>query len=88
MVALPRTEQSLNASNTLNGGLLAVAVEDASRSAQPGAVLESISMRYLQPVRHGPAVATADVRDGLGRVEVRDEGNGDRLSVLAVTRSF
>lgn len=88
VVALPRTDDGLNASNTVNGGLLALTVEEAALSAQPGATLESIALRYLQPVRHGPAVATASVLDGLGRVEVRDEGNENRLSVLATTRAF
>jgi len=33
-------------------------------------------------------VARAEVRHGLGRVEVRDEGNDDRLCVVATTRTF
>ena len=45
-------------------------------------------MHYLQPVRVGPAVATAEVRGGLGRVEVRDAGQDDRLAVVATTRTF
>ena len=44
-------------------------------------------MRYLRPVRVGPAVATAQVHDGLGRVEVRDGGSDDRLAVYAITRT-
>ena len=44
-------------------------------------------MRYLRPVRIGPAVASAQVRAGLGRVEVRDAGSDDRLAVAA-TRTF
>jgi hypothetical protein len=39
-------------------------------------------------VRVGPAVATATVRAGLGRVELRDSGRDDRLSVTAITRTF
>jgi hypothetical protein len=45
-------------------------------------------MRYVQPVRVGPAVAEAEVRDGLGRVVVRDAGREDRLAVIATTRTF
>jgi hypothetical protein len=45
-------------------------------------------MRYLQPARVGPVVARAEVREGLGRVEVRDEGNDDRLCVVATSRFF
>jgi hypothetical protein len=36
----------------------------------------------------GPAIATAEVRAGLGRVEVRDAGSDDRLAVVATTRAF
>ena len=45
-------------------------------------------MRYVQPVRVGPAVAEADVRDGLGNVVVRDAGREGRLAVIATTRTF
>ena len=89
VAALPRSEDGLNSSKTVNGGLIALAAEEAVLSAAPpGRTLSSLAMRYLQPVRQGPAVATADVRDGLARVEVRDEGNEDRLAVQAVARLF
>jgi acyl-coenzyme A thioesterase PaaI-like protein len=84
---ISHSDETLNASNTLNGGLIALAVEEASLSLSPGSVLVSLDLRYLQPVRVGPAVADADVRDGLGRVEVRDTGNDDRLCVVATTRA-
>ena len=48
-------------------------------SLSPGATLSSLDLRYLQPVRIGPVVAAAEVRHGLGPVEVRDEGNENRL---------
>jgi acyl-coenzyme A thioesterase PaaI-like protein len=54
----------------------------------PGESLASLDLRYLQPARVGPVVATAEVRHGLGRVEVRDEGNENRLCVAATTRTF
>ena len=79
---------SINASNTINGGLIALAVEEAALSATPGATLSSLSMRYLRAARVGPVVATAEVVAGLGRVEVRDAGNDNRLVVLATTRVF
>jgi acyl-coenzyme A thioesterase PaaI-like protein len=88
VAALPWSEDGLNASGSINGGLLALAVEEAALSLTPGATLASIALRYLRPVRTGPAVATAVVRGGLGRVEVRDAGNDDRLAVLATTRTF
>jgi hypothetical protein len=46
-----------------------------------------MALHYLRPVRSGPAVATAEVRSGLGRVEVRDAGGDDRPAVTAVTRA-
>lgn len=88
VVVLQRTDDGLNASNTVNGGLIAVAVEEAALSLTPGGTLSSLAMRYLRPVRTGPAVATAEVRAGLGRVEVRDAGSDDRLAVVATTRTI
>jgi acyl-coenzyme A thioesterase PaaI-like protein len=83
VAVLPRSEDGLNASDSINGGLIALAVEEAALSVTPGTMLASLAMRFLRPVRVGPAVATAEVRAGLGRVEVRD---GDRPAVVATTR--
>jgi acyl-coenzyme A thioesterase PaaI-like protein len=89
VASVPMRPDGLNASGTLNGGLLALVVEEAALSAaHPGSTLSSLSMRYAQPVRVGPAVARADVRDGLGNVVVRDAGRDDRLAVIATTRTF
>ena len=88
IAVLRRSEDGLNSANTVNGGLIALAIEEAVLSATPGATLSSMALRYLRPVRVGPAVASADVREGLGRVEVRDGGSDDRLSVYAVTRTL
>jgi acyl-coenzyme A thioesterase PaaI-like protein len=89
VAVLRRSDEGMNASQTVNGGLVALAVEEAALSAaRPGASVASLSMRYLRPVRLGPAVATAAVIAGLGRVEVRDAGSEDRLAVVATTRTF
>ena len=85
---LPRSEDGLNSSRTINGGLIALVVEEAALSLSPGDTLCSLGLRYLQPARVGPIVATAQVRHGLGQVEVRDAGRDDRLCVLATTRTF
>jgi acyl-coenzyme A thioesterase PaaI-like protein len=85
---LGHSDDKLNSSNTLNGGVIALAAEEAMLSLVPGATVSSLDMRYLQPARVGPVVARADVREGLGRVEVRDEGNEDRLCVVATSRFF
>ncbi|ABW11032.1 hypothetical protein Franean1_1593 [Parafrankia sp. EAN1pec] len=88
VAVLPRTEDGLNSSNTVSGGLIALAVEEAALSLTPGTSLSSLALRFLRPVRTGPVVATAQVRDGLGRVEARDAGGDNRLAVLATTRVF
>jgi acyl-coenzyme A thioesterase PaaI-like protein len=85
---IPVSAEASNASKTLNGGLLALVVEEAHLSAASGSTLASLAMRYLRPVRVGPAVAHAEVRFGLARVEVRDGGSDDRLAVTATTRAF
>jgi acyl-coenzyme A thioesterase PaaI-like protein len=88
MAVLHKCEDGLNAAKTVHGGLIALAAEEAALSLAPGTSLSSLALRYLQPVRIGPAVAMARVRDGLGRVELRDSGNGNRLAVTATTRTF
>jgi acyl-coenzyme A thioesterase PaaI-like protein len=88
VAVLPRSEDGLNSSNTVNGGLIALAAEEALLSLAPGKSLCSLALRYMQPVRTGPAVATATMRAGLGQVELRDAGNGNRLSVIAAGRTF
>jgi acyl-coenzyme A thioesterase PaaI-like protein len=86
---IPMRPDGLNAAGTLNGGLLALVVEEAALSAAPpGTVLSSMVMRYAQPVRVGPGVAQAEVHDGLADVTVRDAGRDGRLAVIATTRAF
>lgn len=88
VAVLPRSDDGLNSSNTVFGGLIALVAEEAVLSLSPGATLSSLTLRYLRPVRGGPAVATAQTRSGLGQIEVRDAGNDNRLSVLATARYF
>ncbi len=85
---LPRSEDGLNSSNTVYGGLIALVTEEAALSLSPGETLCSLDLRYLQSVRVGPAVAVASVQAGLGQVELRDIGHGRRLAVMATTRTF
>jgi acyl-coenzyme A thioesterase PaaI-like protein len=88
VAVLPRSEDGLNSSNSVNGGLIALAAEEAVLSLAPGDTLCSLGLRYLQAVRTGPVVASARVHGGLGQVELRDSGRGDRLSVTATVRTF
>lgn len=84
---LPRSEDGVNGAGAINGGLVALVVEEAALSLAPGASLRSISLRYLRPVLVGPAVATAVARGGgVGQVEVRDAGAGNRLAALSTIR--
>jgi acyl-coenzyme A thioesterase PaaI-like protein len=87
VAVLARSEDGLNAAGTVNGGLIALVVEEAALSLTPGTTLASMALRYLRAVRSGPAVATAEVRAGLARVEVRDAGGDDRAAVTATTRA-
>ncbi len=90
VASLPCEGDRLNAAGTLNGGLIALVVEEAALSAagRPEATLAVLSLRYLRPVRVGPAVARATVRAGVGEVVVTDRGRDDALAVLATTRTF
>jgi acyl-coenzyme A thioesterase PaaI-like protein len=88
LAVLPRSQDGLNSSNTVNGGLLALCAEEAVLSLALGDTLSSLSLRYLGPVRTGPAVAIADLRSGLAQVEIRDSGREDRLAVTATARTF
>jgi acyl-coenzyme A thioesterase PaaI-like protein len=86
-VVLPCTPRVHNASKAINGGMLAVAVEEAALSADPRARwIESMHLRYLRSIRVGPAVARADVHDAMGRVEVLDAST-DKVAAIATTRS-
>ena len=85
---LARADDGLNAVGSVNGGLVALSVEEAALSATPGTTLASLALHYLRPVRTGPAVALADVHAGLARVEVRDAGRDNVLAVTATTRTF
>ncbi|WP_051499818.1 hotdog domain-containing protein [Nocardia sp. BMG51109] len=87
-VMLPRSVEGLNASGTVNGGLLALAAEESVLSLAPGSTLSFLGLRYLLGARVGPVAAEARLHDGLARVEVRDTGNDNRLTTLATARIF
>ena len=83
---LPLAPSLMNSSKTLNGGLLAVAVEEAVLSTYPTpTTLSSLHLHYLRPVRTGPAVARAEMHGALGEIEVRDAAT-DALAVVATAR--
>jgi len=87
VAVLPCTPAVHNASKAINGGLLALAVEEAALSAEPDARrIESVHLRFLRAIRVGPALARADVHHGMGRVDVLDLST-DTVAAIATTRS-
>lgn len=89
VASLDRSEQVVNASNTVNGGLMALVAEEAVLSGAPdGTTLASLAMRYLRPARIGPVVATATRHGDVAHVVVRDAGANDRSVVSATARTF
>lgn len=80
---LPRRADGGNASDTLNGGLIALACEEAALHATGSHGLSHLMLRYLRPVRVGPAMAKAEIVGEVANIEVRDDGDGDKLAVLA-----
>jgi acyl-coenzyme A thioesterase PaaI-like protein len=84
---LPKSPDGLNAAGTINGALLGLVAEEAVLAAG-GSSLSSLAIRYLRPVRVGPAVATATVHGEVATVEVRDAGAGDKLALVCTARVF
>jgi acyl-coenzyme A thioesterase PaaI-like protein len=76
----------MQASGTLQGGVVAMVGEVAAESLSGSPVLD-LDVRYLSAVRVGPGRATAAAMGGgLVRVEVRDAGSNDRLAALIFAR--
>lgn len=88
---LAMADNARNPWGILHGTLHTLLAEDATRSLVDGRIVAA-TIRFVAPVRVGPARATATVLGGDGRqiavrVEVRDAGTGDdggRLGSLAL----
>ena len=85
-VTIPLTVRTTNPWGIFHGGLTGLLVDTAARAAGVGAPTD-VNLRFLNPVRTGPAIATVTAvterpGDRVGRVEIRD-GPGGRLAVLA-----
>jgi acyl-coenzyme A thioesterase PaaI-like protein len=88
VAVLPRSDDGLNASGTVNGGLLALVAEEAALSCFPDSTLSMMALCFLRPVRVGPAVARAVVHDDVAEVTVVDAGRGDSHAMTATARVF
>lgn len=86
VASLTMTRDKLNAAGSVNGGLLAIVIEEAILSATADCVVTSLAVRYLRAGRTGPFVATAEIIGDLARVQVRDAGADERLVVVATAR--
>lgn len=89
LAELPMSDEGLNSSKTMHGGLIAMVAEEAALALAPaGSTLSSLGIRYLSPIRTGPAIASAAGSNGLFRAEIRDDGTAGRLAALATARTF
>lgn len=86
VVLLPNRPEARNGANVLTGSLIALVAEEAALSLTPGETLALLNLEFLRPVRVGPAVASARIHRGVGRVEIRDAGRDNRLATVATTR--
>jgi acyl-coenzyme A thioesterase PaaI-like protein len=83
VASIPLPPGGGNAAGTLNGGLLALVAEEAALSVSGASGLSHLALRYLRPVRIGPAVARAEVVGEVANIEIHDAGDGGKLAVLA-----
>ncbi len=84
---VPRRLDGLNASGSINGGLIGLVAEEAARSrCDEPTVAVSLNLRYLRPFLAGPARAVAELHHDVAHVEVSDMGRDGRLSAVATMR--
>jgi acyl-coenzyme A thioesterase PaaI-like protein len=82
-----------NATESLQGGLVALLGETAAQTAasaaiRQAAVVESLDVYYLAAARVGPFRAAAELlRNDLVRVEIRDAGREDRMVAIATAHT-
>lgn len=86
VVEVPRSPRILNWADTVQGGAVAAAAEEAVLALDGPSVPIELEVRYLGAVRVGPMRATAERFGQWMRAEVRDVGNGDRLVAVATAR--
>lgn len=87
VVEVPRSPRILNWADTVQGGAVAAAAEEAVLALDGPSVPVELEVRYLGAVRAGPMRATARRFGEWMRVEVHDVGNDDRMVAVATARS-
>jgi acyl-coenzyme A thioesterase PaaI-like protein len=81
-VEMPRRDDGLNATGAIQGGLVALAAEEALLSTGDSPLtVASLNIRYLRPFRVGPARAVASVSGTTGIVHLTDVGS-EKLAAL------
>lgn len=86
IVEVPRRPDGLNAVGAMQGGVVALALEEAAATVSPEPThLESLNVRYLRPVMVGPARAVATAAGALRTVRLTDTATG-KLCALATAR--
>lgn len=86
VVEVPRSPRILNWADTVQGGAVAAAAEEAMLALDGPSVLVELDVRYLGAVRVGPMRATARRFGEWMRGQVHDVGNNDRLVAVATAR--
>ncbi len=93
LTEIPLRPDLTNATESLQGGLVALLGETAAQTAASAAtgamsVVESLDVYYLAAARVGPFRAAAELLcDDLVRVEIRDPGRDDRMVAIATART-
>lgn len=83
---IPRVPDGQNSIGAIQGGIVALVIEEAASSLSPLPVfVATINIRYLRSFTIGPAQAVASPLGGSLLVHVTDIGSG-RLGALATTR--
>jgi acyl-coenzyme A thioesterase PaaI-like protein len=86
VVEMDRDPYVLQPAGTIQGGAVALVAELAAETLAARAV-DDLQIRYLSAVRVGPARSSARALTAdTARIEVRDTGNHDRLTTVAVAR--
>lgn len=87
VVEMARRTDGLNATGAIQGGLVALAAEEAAASLSDEPVLlHAFQMRYLRPFAIGPARAEAEGSGEFAVVRLTDLGTG-KLGATATARS-